>query len=139
MNSEFAIALHCLLLLTDRPNQIITSETIAKSACVHPVRIRKIVSLLKRNGYVQSKEGAGGGVYLSCDPRQITLDALYRLTSFGTLKPKCPQNANHCLVSTKIEDVLGNIFHQAERQVERFLHQYTIYDVLSQIKQEPSK
>lgn len=136
MNSEFSIALHCLLILSHHSNKMITSDTIANSACVHPVRIRKILSLLKRNGYIHTKEGAGGGVSLASDPNQITLDEIYQLTSFGTLKPKCPQKNEQCLVGANIEKVLGNIFYQAEQQVRGFLHQFTIRDVLAFIQQE---
>lgn len=135
MNSEFAIATHCLLYLTYRRERLVPSDEIAKSTCVHPVRIRKMLSLLRKQNYIGSKEGAKGGFYLVKDPSQISLDEVYRLTSEGTLQPKCPQSNDRCLISAHIETVLQGIFHQAEEQVERFLRQYTVEEVFRLIKQ----
>lgn len=136
MNSEFSIALHCLLLLADQPNMIATSNEIAHRACVHPVRIRKILGILRREGYIRSKEGAGGGFYLASDPCQVTLDEIYRLTSIGTLRPKCPTSNKDCIISANFKETLHNIFYQAESQVELFLKQYTIRDVLHLVKSQ---
>lgn len=138
MNSNFSIALHCLLLLADQPNHIATSNVIANRACVHPVRIRKILGILRREGYIRSKEGAGGGFYLASDPCQITLDEIYRLTSLGTLKPKCPNTNKDCTIGANIQETLQSIFYQAESQVELFLKQYTIQDVLCSVKGQKS-
>lgn len=134
MNSNFSIALHCLLLLADQPNNMATSNLIADRACVHPVRIRKILGLLRKEGYIRSKEGAGGGFYLASDPRKVTLDEIYRLTSYGTLSPKCPNINKDCAIGANIQETLKSIFHQAELQVELFLKQYTIWDVLCLVK-----
>lgn len=134
MNSDFSIALHCLLLLADQPDIIATSNVIAERACVHPVRIRKILGTLKKKGYIQSKEGASGGFFLASDPNQITLDEIYRLTSQGTLQPKCPNANQNCPISANFKETVQTIFDQAETQVELFLKQYTIWDVLCLVK-----
>lgn len=134
MNSDFSIALHCLLLLADQPDIIATSNVIAERACVHPVRIRKILGILRKKGYIQSKEGASGGFFLASDPSQITLDEIYRLTSHGTLKPKCPTTNKNCPISANFKETLQIIFDQAEMKVELFLKQYTIWDVLCLVK-----
>lgn len=136
MNSDFSIALHCLLLLADQPNIIATSNVIAKRACVHPVRIRKILGTLRKKGYIRSKEGASGGFFLASDPNQITLDEIYRLTSYGTLKPKCPNINKNCQINANFKETLQGIFDQAEAQVELFLKQYTIGDVLCLVKEQ---
>lgn len=52
MNSDFALALHCLLLLAFKLDQPITSAQIAKSAEVHPVRVRKILGELKKADFI---------------------------------------------------------------------------------------
>lgn len=56
MNSDFSIALHCLLLLADQPDIIATSNVIAERACVHPVRIRKILGTLKKKDIFNQKK-----------------------------------------------------------------------------------
>lgn len=139
MNSDFAIAMHCLLLLALSPDQMVKSTELANRACVHPVRIRKILSLLKRKHYIQSKEGACGGFFLSSDPREVTLDQIYQLTSSGTLQPRCPQKNEGCMVGAHMEETLNQIFSQAEQQVEHFLRQFTVWDVLNLIKEQQTK
>lgn len=136
MNSEFSIAIHSLSLLAICSDRIVTSEMIASSACVHPARVRKILSLLRKNGYIQSKEGAGGGFYLSSDPQKVTLGEIYRLTCYGTLKPKCSKNNESCFVGAHINNVLQMIMQDAEKQVEMFLKNTTISDVFDLMKQQ---
>ncbi|SHE78732.1 transcriptional regulator, BadM/Rrf2 family [Seinonella peptonophila] len=136
MNSDFSLAVHSLLLLAHHSEQMITSDVIAASACVHPVRARKILSLLCKNHYICSKEGAGGGFFLAKHATDIWLDELYQLISTGSLKPKCPKRNDDCLIGSNIEHVLEGIFSEAEKQVVKFLNGYNIADVLKLIKQE---
>src|SRR4051812_26392665 len=87
MNSEFTIAVHSLVLLAYIPGNMASSDYIASNVTTHPARVRKIMGFLRKQGYVTSKEGIGGGFILNCDPVQITLGEIYRLTAFGSLKP----------------------------------------------------
>jgi Rrf2 family protein len=135
LNSDFTLAVHSLVLLALRSNQL-SSGQIAQSACVHPARLRKILSLLRKNGYIESKSGAGGGFVITCHPSEVSLDEIYRLTSLGTLKPKCPDCNPDCIVGANIEGVLDRIFLDAEQQVEKFLSQFTINDLMKRVKQE---
>ncbi|MEH6993412.1 Rrf2 family transcriptional regulator, partial [Neobacillus drentensis] len=52
MNSDFTLAIHSLTLLALQPDRMSTSEYISESAGVHPVRIRKVLSLLKKHGFI---------------------------------------------------------------------------------------
>lgn len=56
MNSDFTLAIHSLTYLALQPDRMSTSNAISESAGVHPVRIRKVLSLLKHK-FIQSKEG----------------------------------------------------------------------------------
>lgn len=47
MNSDFTLAIHSLTYLALQPDRMSTSDGISESAGVHPVRIRKVLSLLK--------------------------------------------------------------------------------------------
>ncbi|MGA9287756.1 MAG: Rrf2 family transcriptional regulator [Anaerobacillus sp.] len=136
MNSDFTLAVHSLALLAIKPGQMATSDYLAGSASVHPVRMRKILSLLKKNGYIASKEGAGGGFTLACRVEDVTLDKIYNLTSVGTLKPRCPDANEFCLVGANLSNVLGDIFTDAENHLTAFLQQYTIRDIIQSLKQK---
>ncbi|MCA0986737.1 RrF2 family transcriptional regulator [Guptibacillus algicola] len=136
MNSDFTLAVHSLALLAIKPGQMSTSDYLAGSASVHPVRMRKILSLLKKNGYIVSKEGAGGGFTLACKVEDVTLDKIYSLTSIGSLKPKCPDANQYCLVGANLSEVLGDIFTDAEDHLTSFLKKYTIRDIIQSLKQK---
>ncbi|MFD2370237.1 RrF2 family transcriptional regulator [Brevibacillus sp. GCM10020057] len=137
MNSELTIAVHSLALLANLPDHMASSEHIAKNVCTNPARIRKIMSMLRKHGFVRTKEGLGGGYILDCDPREVNLAQLYRTVSCGTLKPQwCtgdPQDS--CPVSAKMHSVMDQIFNEAEEHFTRYLEQITIHSVLDKIRQ----
>ncbi|KIL41019.1 Rrf2 family transcriptional regulator [Gordoniibacillus kamchatkensis] len=136
MNSEFTIAVHSLVLLAYKSDHMATSDYIAMNVATHPARIRKVMSLLRKQGYVRTKEGIGGGFTLSCDPAKVTLAEIYRLTSLGTLKPSwCSGDpGKECPVSANMKPVMDSIFFEAELNMERYLEGQTIAGVLEQLQ-----
>ncbi|MDP5276481.1 RrF2 family transcriptional regulator [Chengkuizengella axinellae] len=134
MNSEFTLAVHSLTYLSLLPEKMSTSDCLAESASVHPVRIRKVLSMLKKNGYIASKEGAGGGFMLKKNPHEISIKDIYTMTSQGTLKPKCKNINEHCIVGANMQIALNDIFSEAEKHFSEFLGQYTIEDVINKVK-----
>lgn len=137
MNSEFTIAVHSLVLLAYRPDHMATSDMIAANVCTHPARVRKVMSCLKKRGYVTTKEGTGGGYALSCNPVEVTLAQMYRATSIGSLKPSwCSGNEEEdCMIACNMADVMNHIFAEAEEQMLTFLSRITILDVLNRIRE----
>jgi Rrf2 family protein len=137
VNSEFTIAVHSLALLAHIPDHMASSELIAHNVCTHPARVRKIMSALRKHGFVKTKEGIGGGYILASDPSEITLAQIYSAVSCGTLKPHwCtgdPQET--CLVSSNMPHVMDQIFTEAEEYYTRYLGQITIQSVLDRVKQ----
>ncbi|WP_226035290.1 RrF2 family transcriptional regulator [Aquibacillus saliphilus] len=136
MNSDFSLAVHSLTLLTLLPDHMSSSDAIAESASVHPVRIRKVLSLLRKQGLIKSKEGTGGGFIFASNPSEITLREIYKITSGGSLQPKCPDVNNSCVVGANMKDVLCSIFLDAEDHLGEFLGQYSIEDVVKSLKQK---
>ncbi|MEF3306126.1 Rrf2 family transcriptional regulator [Paenibacillus sp. GYB003] len=135
MNSDFVIAVHSLTFLAHADDRLATSDHIATSVSVHPVRVRKVLALLRKRGYIRSKEGAKGGFILNRDPQDVTLDELYRLTAEGSIQPKWPNPNPQCLIGANIEKSMDSIFTGAERQMENYFGQYTIADVLRIVEQ----
>ncbi|RKN78211.1 Rrf2 family transcriptional regulator [Paenibacillus ginsengarvi] len=136
MNSDFIIAVHSLTFLAHVEERLATSDHIATSVSVHPVRVRKVLSLLRKHGYIRSKEGAKGGFELIRSPEGVTLDELYRLTAEGSIKPKWPNPNPQCLIGAHIESSMDSIFTGAEQQMERYFGGYTIADVLDIVQQQ---
>ena len=95
MSSDFTLAIHSLTYLALQPDRMSTSNAISESACVHPVRIRKVLSLLKKHKFIQSKEGTGGGFIFARDLDEVNLWHIYQITSEGALQPKCPESNVH--------------------------------------------
>lgn len=136
MNSEFTIAVHSLVLLAYRPDHMATSDMIAHNVCTHPARVRKVLSCLRKRGYVTTKEGSGGGYLLSCDPAEVTLAEIYRATSIGSIKPAwCSGDEEQdCMIACNMADVMEDIFTEAEVQLLAFLEQLTISRVLERVR-----
>jgi Rrf2 family protein len=136
MNSDFTIAVHSLVYLAYLPGHMASSETIAHNVATNPARIRKVMSTLRKVGFVKTKEGTHGGYLLGCDPEDITLADVYHTVSYGNLQPNwCTGDpSDTCPISSNTQVVMDHIFNKAEDCYESFLHQFTVASVLDKIK-----
>ena len=75
MTSEFTIAVHALVYLNHKA-QLLSSEALAKNICTNPARVRKIMTKLKKAGFVSTKEGAEGGYRMLKAPQELNLLAV---------------------------------------------------------------
>lgn len=137
MKSDFTIAVHGLVYLAYLPDHMASSELIAKNVCTNPARIRKMMSRLRKHGFVKTKEGIGGGYILDCNTEEVSLAEIYKAVSQGTLKPHwCTGDPEqNCLISSNIQMVMDQIFNEAELYFEKYLDRITIASVLKKIKQ----
>lgn len=135
MNSEFVIAVHSLVFLAHLPEGMATSDDIAANVCTHPARIRKVMSCLRKNGYVDTREGSGGGYKLSCRPDDVTLADVYRALAAGSLAPNwCSGNPEtDCVISSGMAEVMRDVFCGADRQLEAYFSQITIGSMLTSL------
>ncbi len=136
MNSDFTLAIHSLTYLALQQDRMATSDAISESACVHPVRIRKVLSLLKKHGFIKSKEGTGGGFIFTLELSEVNLWDIYMITSEGALQPKCPDSNEKCIVGANMKRVLFTIFIGAEEHLGEYLKNYTIKEVVDLVNQE---
>jgi Rrf2 family protein len=136
MNSQFTIAIHCILLLGMSETGMAKSEDMAVSVCTHPARIRKVLGLLRKHGYVTTKEGASGGYRLQRREENIRLGDLYRLLSKGWLQPKwCSgSTSSGCSVSEHIPSVMAGIYAGSEETLIRYLDTITLADIRVRIQ-----
>jgi Rrf2 family protein len=136
MNSDFTLAIHSLTYLALQSDRMSTSEAISESAGVHPVRIRKVLSLLKKHGFIKSKEGTGGGFIFAIDLSEVNLWDIYKLTSEGALQPKCPESNEQCVVGANMQRVLFAIFLGAEQHLGEYLKDYSLKEIIDLINKE---
>lgn len=135
MNSEFTIAVHSLVYLAYLPDNMASSDMIAENVGTHSARVRKVMSGLRKGGFVDTREGSGGGYRLTIDPNSVTLADIYRVMAQGSLIPSwCSGNPGmNCVVGSNMNQVMFGIFCQAEMQLEDHFRGITISDVLKQI------
>jgi Rrf2 family protein len=136
MNSEFVIAVHSLVLLAHRPNHMATSEEIAANVCTNPVRVRKVMGCLRKQGFVDTREGTGGGYRLLGSPDDVTLADIYRALAAGSLAPGwCSGNPDmDCVVGSNMAEVMSAVFCGADQQLEQYFGRFTIGGMLSELK-----
>lgn len=133
LNSEFVIAVHSLVFLANLPEGMATSDEIAANVCTHPARIRKVMSCLRKSGYVDTREGFGGGYKLICRPDDVTLADVYRALAAGSLAPNwCSGNPEtDCVISSRMGEVMREVFCGADRQLEAYFSRITIGSMLA--------
>ncbi|MEC0129214.1 RrF2 family transcriptional regulator [Paenibacillus pabuli] len=135
MNSEFTIAVHCLVFLSMNNECMANSEDLSQSVGTHPARVRKVLSVLRKHGYLTTKEGAHGGYLLSRPSEDIKLGELYRLVAGGSLGPSwCSgESGSPCVVSSNMKEVMGGIYDGGEQALSAYFDRISIEDVKHRI------
>ncbi|NCB62808.1 MAG: Rrf2 family transcriptional regulator [Clostridia bacterium] len=130
MDSMFSLAVHALVYLNHK-DRILSSEALAENICTNPARVRKVMSVLKKAGFVETKEGNVGG-YRSCvDAETLTLaqvaDALeVRFVDSGW---RSGDSDMECLVASGMADIMDSLYLQLDRQCRHSLQGITIADI----------
>ena len=73
----------------------VLTDDIAKSAHIPKKFLELILLDLKRGGYVQSKQGAGGGYHLLREPKKITMADIYRFFDGAIALQPCVSQKFH--------------------------------------------
>jgi Rrf2 family protein len=124
ISGKFAITTHILTLLAKFPDEFMASDYIAGSLNIHPVLVRKEIANLKKNHFVESKEGKNGGVKLLTSPEKITLEDIFKITfdkaSLGFSKnqpnPECPVGKK---INQNLEDLYFNLNNTVSQELQK--------------------
>ncbi len=133
INSDFALSVHTILLLSAYQGELLTSSRLSELLKVHPVRIRKVLLKMKNKGLITSKEGINGGFSISCDISKVSLKELYLLNQDDLHKPKCHDCCVSCKIGSNIENVLDQILTGADDKFQEYLEKYTLNNVLGML------
>jgi len=126
-NSRYTIALHILTYLAMEFEGKNTSEYMAKSINTNPVVVRRILSTLRKAGYVTSQPGVGGGITLTVSPESVTMLDVYRLFESGDFFPMhTNEPAQQCPSGGTIQVVLQPVYDDARQAMCDILAQKTI-------------
>ena len=140
MDTKFSVAVHILILISEAPNPL-NSDQIAGSVGTNASYIRKILSLLKKSGIIDSHRGVSGYV-LTTTPDRITFLGIYQAAMD---EPKIHlldihQNPNdQCVVGRHIRPMLTGMFGGIEEAFARELSQKTLADCISAIRAKISQ
>ncbi|MDD9149885.1 MULTISPECIES: RrF2 family transcriptional regulator [unclassified Sporolactobacillus] len=139
MNSEFTIAVHCLIVLASAPDHVWSSGSLSRKVHTNPARVRKIMSVLRKNGLVTTKEGLRGGYRLGFSPADVTLAHVYRTVSCEALKLNwCSEEEADDPELASVRSVMDQAFLKAEEMLETYLERWTIDSLLEQIRRTMS-
>ncbi|HFK1537430.1 Rrf2 family transcriptional regulator [Bacillus cereus] len=135
MNSEFIIAVHCLVYLNHVPGNMATSEQLSDNLCVNAVRIRKVMRMLKKKGLISTKEGFTGGYIFKHNPKEVTLGQIYELTSNNSLASNWRSGhiEKDCVISSGIGQVMTDIFSEGDQCYKLFLDGINVQDVVEKL------
>ncbi|ADV65956.1 Rrf2 family transcriptional regulator [Deinococcus maricopensis] len=138
MNSQYAVAVHVLALISMHPDHARTSEAIAGSVGTNPVVVRNIIGLLRRAGLLRTQRGVAGAV-LTRTPDAVTLLDVYRAVNPPEHLFRLHEQPNpQCPVGSHIQDTLEVVFGTAQRALEERLGQVTLVDVMADLAQRAS-
>ena len=137
MDTRFSVAIHTLILIENK-ERAVTSDQIAVSVGTNASYIRKITSLLKKSGIIDSRQGTRG-FKLQIQPEDLTLYAIYQAI-FETDKVHVfdlHQNPNdECAVGRHIQPVLTGEFNEIEKKAEQELQNKTLAECILKVKGE---
>ncbi len=104
-----------------------TSEYMAKSINTNPVVVRRILSTLRKAGYVTSQPGVGGGITLTISPEAVTMHDVYQLFETNDLFPMhTNEPMQQCPSGGTIQHVLTPVYDEARQAMCNVLKSKTI-------------
>lgn len=134
-NTKMATAIQILCVITYRKNQGTTAEDIARSLETNPVVVRRMLKDMELCGLVELRPGKSGGVRLMLDPKDITLDKVYRaIETNDKIFALRPQGNPLCIVDKHMNALLVSIFGMTNTAVETVLSQTNIATLVENIE-----
>ncbi|UKT64830.1 Rrf2 family transcriptional regulator [Pedobacter mucosus] len=128
-DSRFSISLHILTLLDDAHGTIVSSDYLAGSININPVLVRKEIMNLRKHGFVESKEGKGGGSFLAKKAENINLGEVYQAVKNSKSLGKYKNEPNpRCPIGKQINQHLNKLYIDAENALIQNLSTQTLSD-----------
>jgi Rrf2 family protein len=134
MNSRFAVATYALTFMSLALERMVTSDELAASINTHPALVRRMLSMLREAGLVETQLGPGGGARLARPPERISLLEVYQairpaedLFAVGRISPNpdCPMGGG-------IQSTLACVLSKPEQALHMALGRVTIRNLLDE-------
>lgn len=128
-DSRLSRMLHVLIHM-DRHASKATSEQIAQMLGTNPVVVRRTMAGLRKQGYVQSEKGHGGGWTLARPLDGITLlDIHQALGNPAVFAIGVASERPECLVEQAVNAAIGSAMQQAEEALLKRFGEVTLADL----------
>lgn len=130
MTSDFTIAVHALVFLNHKQKQQ-SSEAISDNVCANPVRIRKVMSQLKKAGLVEAKGGTEGGYFFAKNPSEVSLNAVAGALKIDFVANSWKTGDPHmaCLIASGMNEIMKDIYARMNQACIAYLGQISIADL----------
>lgn len=126
-NIQFATAVHILTLLTITGDTL-SSSYIAGSININAAMVRKSLSVLGTHGFVDTKEGKGGGAAMAKPADQVLLSDIYQAVNDSPLLGKLNRPNPECNTGKQINNHLSDLYNQADHALILKLSTITLAD-----------
>lgn len=123
-NVQFATAIHILTLLASEGT--LSSTDIAGSININAAMVRKSLSVLSREGLVETREGKGGGASLAKPANLILLSDIYKAVNTAPLLGKTNHPDPGCKIGKQINSHLVELYSQADNAIINRLSSMTL-------------
>ena len=134
-SSRFPISLHILTLLDEARGSVVSSEYLAGSININAVLVRKEIINLRKFGFVDSKEGKGGGSFLAKNAADINLGEVYKAVKNTNLLGQSKNEPNpKCPIGRQINQHLNALYDDAENALIENLSKQTLADFALKFK-----
>lgn len=135
MNTKFAVALHCMVFISESPAPM-TSETLAETLGTNPGYVRRVLAALSKAGLISSA-AKGRGCSLQKEPAAIRLSDVHRAveSEAGLLRMDLPRNQDTDIRLGHCErPVIEGLFAEMEGAVSAVLAQRTLADLIADVR-----
>ncbi|MDO9355422.1 MAG: Rrf2 family transcriptional regulator [Solirubrobacteraceae bacterium] len=129
-NTQFAVAIHVLTLLSGHRDTPLSSDDMAGSVGANPVYLRRVLGRLRETGFVGSRPGPKGGWHLTREPEAITLGDVWRAIQCDAAIFGLHATAPECPVGREITATLTALDEQLSRTVLEELDRTTVAQVM---------
>lgn len=134
VDTRFPVSVHIMTGLAYNRPGLVSSEHLAKSIKTNPSFVRKLAVALASAGLIESVRGKAGGLRLVKNPREITLDQIYRAVTSGALiavPDKKPEKT--CSISCGIGDVLCELSKDIEENMLKQLSKRNLAEIVDRL------
>lgn len=139
VDTRFPVSVHIMTGLAYSQPNLMSSEQLAISIKTNPSFIRKLIVSLSAAGLVESVRGKSGGARLAKNPKDITLDQIYKAVTEGSLMAVPDKTPNKsCAISCGMGDILCEISEEIQQHTLKQLAKRSLKDVLDQLRKASS-